>query len=266
MSPRAAYVVHIQGFNKSVKTVATCPELSPELVEKVCDAAKSWRDDKYRLHRLWNLLTNKELPGLAVVYDPSEKKSIPLVQPLDVPFEPLILDETSPTVVQLAEHALDGPIDEDRRSRRSSLVRRFFIRIGLPTFWLIYWGTRAIQFILEHGLHSWRGQIGLVAFVLTIVVPIGVLWLRQRQWIVIPGGLIVRKTSLRRLKTSMRRFTAAEAVLILAWRQPGWEAQILSEGEIVEKRKLTPLECVALLAAWQNPLPPPEMSKMVDLQ
>ncbi|HKQ46672.1 MAG TPA: hypothetical protein VJZ71_01235 [Phycisphaerae bacterium] len=176
------------------------------------------------------------------------------------------MDETSPTILQLAEYALNAPIEQDRRSRRSSLVRRFFIRIGLPAFWLIYWGSRAIQFILENGLRSRRGQLGLLAFGITIVVPMAVYWLRQNEWILIPGGLVIRKTSLRQFKTSTRRFTAADAVLILAWRQPGWEAQILQEEKIVEKRRLTPLECIALLGAWQSPLPAPDVKKLVDLQ
>jgi hypothetical protein len=54
-------------------------------------------------------------------------------------------------------------------------------------------------------------------------------------------------------------------VLILNPSRPGWDAVIWRDGRSY-LRKLTDLEAIALLAAWQSPIAPPEPERLSDLR
>ncbi|MCP4247450.1 MAG: hypothetical protein GY778_10420 [bacterium] len=109
------------------------------------------------------------------------------------------------------------------------------------------------------------GVVGVVGGLLGLLV----VWAMSRQsasgrWFLVPGGVVVRGQSLMRSRVVLDRYTPADSVLLVVPRPLGWLVT-LAQGRRRIRQLLSRQECVALLRAWQCPLPPPEIVELEDL-
>ncbi len=253
--PRPAVVVALQSSFSSVREIRA-PHLPEELHEPIRAAGAAWRDPKAVARRLDELRQQHDLPGLAIWYA-LEKNAPTVPQPLDLPFEPLELDEGRAPLAELVAEA-----QADEQTRRSNAFRRGLVRIGLPVFVLLPQLFNGVTQILIHRSRSvvllWVGIIGV------LVLAFGLVWWLADDWFIVPGGIVVRRRLIGRVGERLRLYTPADALLIIRQNQPGYILEIWQDGR-PRQRKVTELEAAAALGAWQSKLPPPDLSQLSDL-
>jgi hypothetical protein len=262
---RAAYVIHVVSNLVGSQSQILCPELSPALEQRVYDAARAQRDDHYRRAQLWAFVENKELPGLAIIDERLSTIPLPPCRPVVVHFEPVPLDETHPTIVELAELFCHSEIVAPLRRGGWAAIRRYGIRAGALGSVIIF-ASYAFKEIATRGFRA-LDFITLIGIALVVVgITQFLFWLATDFWILIPGGVVVRKHWNGRGRKGLRRYTPSTAMIFFSEKGPGWIAKICDQERVLHQCPLTRLECIVLLAAWQCPLPPPDMNKLVDLQ
>ncbi|MFO0972341.1 MAG: hypothetical protein U1A27_02720 [Phycisphaerae bacterium] len=183
---------------------------------------------------------------------------------INVQFEPLLLDEGDPTVRQL----LDAPSAEAAAPRGHfrpfSIFRRVGVRYGLLAMFPFLF--QLPNLLIQARRHWWVACITLGSILLTLVIV--ALVNRPMQWFVVPGGVIVRRGRGLRGPSVLRRYTAADASLVLIGMPRiyggGWKVT-LGAARGSPARLMTPLEAGVLLAAWRSPLPAPSVESVSDL-
>jgi len=211
---------------------------------------------------------NEGKPATAITIEPYESKKLPVVRPLEVAFEPVVLDETSPTLVELAREAAgisDTP-DADQQIGDVSAARRFMLRTGVHVFWGVYSTAKIVS-----NYRTWGATSGWTVFwfsilLFTVILPIAWHFLRPYSWLIVPGGVIVRGSLRRRRMGKSEMFTPLETVLIIEPNESGYRASLIRDDVIAEQLRLTMTESVALLGAWQSSIAPPELERLVDLR
>ncbi len=61
-------------------------------------------------------------------------------------------------------------------------------------------------------------------------------------------------------------FTPGNSAIVLEANGPGFRASLIRDDKIDEQMRLTSIEAVALVGAWQSPIAPPGLERLVDLQ
>jgi hypothetical protein len=122
---------------------------------------------------------------------------------------------------------------------------------------------------LGDAIVSWRisGRLAFWASLLCIsVLGIGGAgaWRAGRQWLLIPGGLVLRKARWRG-GWDLQRFRRCDGVLMLGpyWRKLWWFC--VADGGRHGSAQVTPEEARLLLRAWLSPLEAPSVEAMSDL-
>jgi hypothetical protein len=180
--------------------------------------------------------------------------------PLDVPFEPLPLQDARPGFVDL-------------HGRRVSLRER--LAAGLSQLKALHAGRQwlyrlivAAMFIgavtlAVHGLRAVlaliRGRLSVDFVVIAIValILLGILLhraMRVDRWYLVPGGLIVLTPRLFS-RWSARLLRRDECVLLCLI--PVRQVVVAHADGFVDRRALSEWELDVLLRAWRSPLPPP---------
>lgn len=262
---RAAYVIHTVSSLVGTHLQSYCPDLDPDLAESLYEAVKPGRSDSYRRRDLWSFVENKAIPGVAIVDERLASRRLPTCRPIKVPFEPIPLDESHPTLVELAE--LSAGDDHVAPLRRGYFApfRRYAVRTGLSASWTTFLVFQFIR-VAKAGVHSQEFLAYLMLFVFLAAIPFLLLWAGSNRWLIIPGGVVVRAFWWRRGPKGLRRYTPATAMLFVAEKGRAWIAKLCDQDGVLYMCMLTQLECIALLGAWQCPLPPPDANKLVDLQ
>ena len=203
----------------------------------------------------------------------SSKPSEEAVKPFRLLFEPQPLDESDPTFLQLeALEATDpsgtAPPREARfnsdatwlRVKRNIALRGGWFMTGIVALYLL--------------LHAWRsyrqGAVGpnvvlwSAFLVLMLFGNVGA-WSWRKQWLAVPGGLILRKAGLRDRRWRLFVFRPCDSVLALYKRsRHQWVLCIAREG-MLERTVVTKREADFVLRAWLSPLSPPPVEKLTDL-
>lgn len=263
VAPACHVVVLHNPYLTSTRTAdlqASCATLTDsDALDAIRQAAAAWRDVPHLGTRLRALQQQRGWRGLAVIHAQGRKRpEVP--PPLTVPFEPLALEETNDTLMELA--ALAQPDATEREIPGMRTVRRMMARVGVAIIGLV---NPAIQAIV-HGL---LGNTALAALnggvaILCIGVVVVLFWATSGRWFVVPGGVIVRRRLWRKVGMRLTRWTPADAILVAHPFPPGWHVALLgARGR--ETQRMTTRELQVLLAAWQDPHSPPALEQMSDL-
>lgn len=262
--------LNLTGFGKIES--AECPGIHDAAARQLTEAAAVWRDERFRIRRLAAACSELNLPNLAVVQSIGHKKKLrfDVPPPLTVPFEPIELDETHPALAGMVETLIlnDGEV-ENTDVKKARWLGRAFIRIGAPAILLLNISIQAIVQSLthyaRHGLQFWYIAMWMSIWCITIGACYYAVWRTSAQWILIPGGIVVRRTFWKNVGVRLERYTPADTLLILTPDNIGWVASLYRAARPADRRRLTRLEATALLAAWQSPIPPRPIENMSDL-
>lgn len=255
--PRAAHVVEVElNWASDVKSVA-CPTLPDAAVlSKLRDAVSPWKNPGVMARRLEIIRKYNELPGVAVAFQ-TAKHRLAIPPPLRVQFEPQELDEGHANVTGLIDSL--GPAAATAARKRP--IARWVVRMGIMTAILL---PQIVNGLVQVVVHRKAWAYWLWGLIIGSIVLVGAInWLVTPQWLLVPGGVVLRRTAFGRIGESLRRYTPADAILVLRPMNPGWSAE-LWRASGVTRRQTTDLEAQLLLGAWQNPLPPPDEQRLAE--
>jgi hypothetical protein len=190
------------------------------------------------------------------------------IEPIDVTFEPRFFDEFSDvgsSGASSGRSALGGGEEKEgtrvpRGIRRNVLMKGGWILFGLLFInWLFVVGDALTKHTVTVHLVTWS-----VILVLFLFIPVRGGWLTAAQWLAVPGGLLVRKSSWRERRWRVHVFDRRASVLMMyrLFRQQ-W-ALAVADKDACETTVGTREELEAALAAWLCPLPPPKPEHLSD--
>lgn len=260
---------------------------SAALDEELAKIFKSWRDFKYSVRDLAAMRETFGVRGFGVCFTNKQEWHPPA--PLLTPTEPLPLDETHPALEPLVKHLHGGDasgadghtlvggaaaadVGAATKAQPPTMLpwwRRWMVQTGVTlTLLLVLLPQLLMQLVL--GRSAWLG-IALLLGLGVIVLATAWLMRGREQWLVMPGGLLIRGSGWLGMGARLRRFTADDYVLSMNV-QPavgGGMAYGVSvyalDGKQVAVRLLTPLEAEVLLACWGSPLVLPSVEELTDL-
>ena len=219
------------------------------------------------------------LPGVAIVWNATPYPPLPehlltsanqyLAPPTawTVPFEPAELDETDPTIRMICDVDPIRQIHTAQSERVSPLhPARWGISYLLATLLVVL--TMLFSCCLLPSLVALRGP-GLLVLLLIIVCLAYAVFRRivfgpREKWLLVPGGVVIRREPALSRKPELRLFTPAGMLLMLTPEPPGWRAT-LNDGSQRFSRVWTRIEATALLRAWQSPCSPPDVDRLADM-
>jgi|GEM_PF-5891910 len=249
---------------RTVETLKNLAELSlAEKITRILPGARVMAPKKLMKLAVEQLARDKPW-GVAVRIGPKDKLS-PLT-PIPFRFEARRLDELSdldgmnPDELDQAAD-LPAPKDSPRGVRRNLILKGGLIFFSI---FLLNWLARVIQSIAERRFRPelifWT--LALLAFML---VPADQSWLSNRQFLALPGGLLMRKSGwfkkTWRLKVFQR--TTSFVMLYRLWRKQ-W-IMVVSDGEQCESIMGLKPELELALRAWLAPHEPPSPEQLSDL-
>jgi len=202
------------------------------------------------------------LPPLAVAYY-HEGTPLPLPAPLEVPFGPLELDESRAPLADLMQAVHTTAAVTPSPSWRCTLLRLGFSAgvAGLLVAY-VFFHLLTSRASVKVWSEAWLWSVVVAAFVLPGLAAA----LLSDQWFLVPGGVVTRRRLFGRAHGMLRRYTPQDTTLIVRPRErETWQIE-LWRGLRARKREATALEVVALLAAWQSPLPTPPLERLDDLR
>ncbi|OWY71852.1 hypothetical protein B7486_09335 [cyanobacterium TDX16] len=199
------------------------------------------------------------------------------IEPLIVSFTPASLNESDEQFVQLAdatskqESAQEKPDGDLRVAPEDSAIGRLLRRnlrlkggrlmLGILVFNFVFAAIEAYgRWRLTFGLVMWSATIAMYLFASPTGGP-----LRSKEWLIVPGGLLLRKQGKDRTKSDLDLFSPQSSMLLaLQTRKETWSV-IVTDGNRKESVILTSHEADMALRAWLSPIPPPSVEKLVDL-
>lgn len=262
---RGAYFVRLRRVSGWMGFRPISDDAPAELLERLEDVGRFWKGDRESNRVLFRQIGLQD-KGLAVSFEYRKRFQCPSARPIEVAFEPVQLDESSSTLRELAALATGSPPAEMDSSRPIQDVIRPWIRIGIPAGFFIMFLNQAVLSISLYGMTS-RFTIGwLLLAPISIAMVAAVYWIRNRNWFIVPGGVVVHRRSLFKGEGTISRFTPMETLLILQPQIMAISVSLIQGEEIIESTNLTKSECIALLGAWQSSIAPPELERLVDLR
>jgi hypothetical protein len=205
------------------------------------------------------------------------KRPFDLVQPLDVTFEPRLLDEADPAFQELLTAVSSSPDPAGAASRASPNaddvlgVRRIRRNILLKGGWALF--VVFALFLTQAAFDAYQRRAitpGLlfwgVMFVLALYGPARGGWFGTRQWLLAPASLVVRKAKPRDETSQLHLFERRKSVLCLQRQKKGPWLIAVADAEGSEQTIATNTEVSLLLRAWLSPLEPPPIERLSDLR
>ncbi len=244
--------------DQSGMTRAECPSLDAAMLKMIADQAAQWRDPNFIQEKLKRLRREKDVPGLALLYESNYDDPLPIPKPITVVFEPIPLDENFQGLRDLME-STQTTTDIKRDRPPISRFRKLMYRWIVPYAMFFNSGSQALSDIFAGRFRSWAVLLHF-AIILSIILFV---FLRRifdlSGWYLVPGGVVVRKARMNSIKTEIRRFTPQDSILTLTFQPPKWSATLYSEGKTLVQQ-CSRFECIALMAAWQNPSKAPDLA------
>jgi hypothetical protein len=196
----------------------------------------------------------------------------PPIEPISVPFEPMRLEEMvsvdtpSPQTGATGESP-DAGHEPAAQAQPRGFRRNLLLKGGwaLVVLYGILWLVHAIDSLLKlrptPRFIIW--SFGLLAFVL---LPVGSNWMTGREWLAVPGAIVVRQAGWLRRRWELRLFRPDNSVLLMyRLLQHQW-VLVLADGDVCESTIGTRAELESALRAWLSPLPAPSLEQLSDLR
>lgn len=197
----------------------------------------------------------------------------PSIEPIAVPFEPVPLDQSNGLFVGLEANtpASDAPSVRGESWRtKTGVARRIEFFGGRWLFVML-----GVFVVLDGLVHWMQGTLlsptfwMLLSFLLMILVGIGGVgaWRHNKQWLLVPGGLAVRKTARKAAsKWDVRLYSRRSSVLFVRQTTKRHWLVCVAEDAASDHVVVTRAEVEMLLRAWLSPLTPPPVQQLSDLE
>lgn len=196
--------------------------------------------------------------------------------PLRVQISPQILDENDPAFIELelATNAADSVARGDGKAPNSmpkflrTIARNMEVRLGNWIGMILLGNGFAIEckLLIKTGTFSvWMAVYG-IGFIVLAILTLRTPSESNRQWLVINGGLLSRRGRFGSSKSRLHLFGRRKSLLCLYQRRKGAWMVCAADSETDDSAIITRREVDMLLRAWLSPLPPPDVSKLVDFQ
>ncbi|OWY71854.1 hypothetical protein B7486_09345 [cyanobacterium TDX16] len=200
----------------------------------------------------------------------------PMEPPIIVPIEPIFLDESDPAFYALESGIRNSADGEQGGSTWTStnklLIRRLRKAYLYSGAWIAL-PMLAIAFVFLAIVAVVLGRYGsliilayaIVPMLLILSLPLFLGGPIGPSWLLVPGGLVMRKAKKRGMASEVHLFSPDQTVLLIRpLNKRMWIMHAEDENEFgmlnVSDRELT-----MLLRAWLSPIPPPSVEKLVDL-
>lgn len=193
------------------------------------------------------------------------------VEPLAVNFEPLLLDESDSSFCTLRSSiGIHTITDRKHTKEQAAWIRKAKKSIQMRGgMWIVI--VFGFNFLIAAAEAYYKRRVtwqvvmwgSYLAMMFTSPVR-G--WFSTKEWHLVPGGLLLRTARMIDTKSTLHVFDRRSAALILLeLRRRVWVAGV-ADGQRDSFMTLTESEADMLLRAWLSPLPPPDISKLVDFQ
>ncbi len=203
----------------------------------------------------------------------------PAIDPIDVPFEPAPLDESVAIFAGL-EHDAVQDARSDLAAAASTTTRGRQKKTGLGRRVRLFGGWPVVVVVGILGLAQALGQLASgalspAAFVLIMAAAaiafFGVggvgAWRHNRQFLLVPGGLVVRKP-VRKAPGEWNVHVHARVSSVLLGYQKAKHSWLIcvADAKVHNTALVTKAEVEMLLRAWLSPLTPPPVEQLSDLE
>ncbi len=190
-----------------------------------------------------------------------KKNVTPFGHPLDNPFEPMPLDESSEAFIEAETLPLAVPASGSKLRRN--------IRFGGGWVMVILFGITTI-FAALGSFRSGKISPQAIQFLLMMLVPIlGIggrgAWRTNRQWLLVPSGIVVRKAGMFKKKWFLHLFQRADSALFVRQNSKQIWSATVADGNSWATVQMTTRESFMLLRTWLSPLPTPPLEQLSDL-
>lgn len=199
------------------------------------------------------------------------------IRPISVRFEARPLDQGDPSFASL-EGALNLGINDERtdgwRKATGTSQESYALRVKRNIIALGGKSATIAVLVLMAGLalSQWLTSGTILLPILIAVVAIVLVSNRKApgtgsaQWLVVPGGIIVRTAPWRTRRWNVHVFDRHTSVLVVqAVRGDQWTLSV-GDPECQYRASATTQECNLLLRAWLSPLNPPPIERLSDLR
>ena len=247
--------------HEKLRTSAELP--LKQRLEQILDDARTMGPKK-TMKAVVEQFAQERLQGVAVRIGPPDKLA-PL-EPIPFRFEPrrfydlAELDGMTPEELD-ADADLPTPAASPRGVRRNMMLKGGWVLLGI---FLLNWAARVVQSLAERRFRPelifWT--LALLAFAL---IPAEQSWFSNRQFLALPGGLLMRKSDWFKKSWRLKVFRRAASFVML---YPLWKKQwilIVSDGEECESVMGLKSELELALRAWLAPYEPPAVEQLSDL-
>lgn len=197
----------------------------------------------------------------------------PLVEPIDVPFEPVPLDQSDAMFAGFEANTTSGgsfSVDGESPQTKTGFARRIEFFGGR---WLVVLICAGV--VIQGLVHWMQGTLASPTFwmvlVLLLIAFLGIggvgAWQHGKQWLLVPGGLAVRKTARKaKSKWDVRLYTRRSSVLFVRQTTKRQWLVCVAEDAASDHVMVTRSEVEMLLRAWLSPLTPPPIEQLSDLE
>jgi len=262
---------------------AVCSSLPPAIVEELREASRPGAGELDMGRRVRAVADHRDLARVLIVWngtpfpheaglgtcDPSVCLAVP--SPWLLPFEPHELSSGDPTIEAIAGAAESPSSSTVSPSKRSLFPGRLsYLRLAQGVVFGLLAAVIVNSLLMFVGGY---GSSGLECCCLPCCTAIagGLYWSWFRgsttpgQWLIVPGGVVVRRRRFGSSKFRLLHFSGRDSVLMVHPLPPGWRAVILRDNTRAY-RTLTLTETLALLRVWQGPCVPMDPAQFDDLR
>lgn len=200
------------------------------------------------------------------------------VEPLQITFEPRLLDEADVGFDELALATACDPkpssanspempgwhedVLEMRRVRRNIRLKGGWLWLCILTIGIVIALIEAVQ---RHAV-TWFLLLVVAGFLALLFVPARTGWFATDHWLLVPGGVLHRKAKSRDRKVTLHLFVRRSSVMTFyQQRNSGTWLLTVADAEASETTIITDRERQLLLRAWLSPMAPPPLEQLVDL-
>jgi len=196
--------------------------------------------------------------------------------PIDVPMEPILLDESDKAFFEIeagSTHVSEEGLNESSRTVGDELkirrLRKAYLYSGawiaLPVFAFLIVTVTIVALVLRRWEVMLIFLFTIVPFLLIVSLPLFFGRPVGPAWLVVPGGLIMRKAKRRGFASDVHLFHPDQTILMI--RPLNKRIWIIHTEDKKEfgTFTLSDRELTMLLRAWRSPLQPPSPEKLIDL-
>lgn len=202
------------------------------------------------------------------------RDEVAAIDPVKTPFEPRLIesDDPLPDASDSSNNSgamdagLDGGIPGSSNTVGSKRSRKTIAILGMVMI------AASIVWVAAGLAQSPRIQwMTDMLFPLTVTVLAGITilglrgWLIRERWLLVPGGVVVRRSSGARASVENLLFDRRKSVAcVFELADADWLVTLRS-GPLLAQRRMNPTLLTRFLRTWLSPIPPP-VERMVDFE